>query len=199
MAYASLAEVRALDVLTGNETTYPDAAINEGIAWAKVAIDDYCGTSFEYDAFSVTLAGSGTARIRALHGDGHPVLYIQTFSSASVDGTAVSDVSGWGAYPDGLVVRDSGAFTAPTVGPNVVIAGTAGVTSAAPADVAWAARTLARQYVLELESKVPKRELTSGESAGFGMMAQAGGVGRPTNLPDVNAVLSRNRHRVVTG
>lgn len=195
MAYASLAEVRALDVLTGNETTYPDAALTEGIAWAEQVIDDACGTSFEAKAFSVTVAGNGTAAVRATHADGFPVLHIQSITSCSVDGVAVADVSGWAGWPDGLVRRDSGVFTVPTVGPNVVLAGTAGVTAAAPVDIAWAARTLARQYVLDLESKVPKRELTAGEGGGFGPIAHAGGRMRPTNLPDVNAVLGRHNHK----
>ena len=199
MAYASLAEVRALDALS-DDTIYTDADINEGIAWAEQVIDDYCGTSFEAKAFSVTLAGSGSAELLVTHTDGYPIQFIQSITSCSVDGTAVADVSGWGFYPTGVVVRDSGTFTAPNstlAGPNVAIAGTAGITAAAPDDIAWCARTLARQYVLELKSKVPKRELTAGEQGGFGPIAHAGGVGRPTNLPDVNAVLSRNRHRPV--
>ena len=194
MAYTDLATVRALDTLVGNEATYPDAAITEGIAWAKAVIDDYCGTSFEAEAFSVTVPGTGTKYLRPTWPDWYPVLFIQTITSCSVDGTAVSDVSGWGVRGGSVVVRDSGTFTLPTVGDNVVLAGTAGLTEV-PADIAWAARTLARQYVLDLNSKVPKRELTSGESAGFGMMAQAGGIGRDTNLPDVNVRLQRHRHR----
>lgn len=195
MAYTDLATVRALDVLVGNEATYPDAALTEGIAWAKQVIDDYCGTSFEADAFTVTVPGTGSRGIRLVTLEGYPVLFIRSITSATVDGVAVSDVSGWEAYPDGLVVRDTGSFPRPTVGPNVTVSGTAGVTTSAPADIAWAARTLARQYVLELYSKVPKRELTAGEGGGFGPMAHAGGVGRPTNLPDVNARLKRHRHR----
>lgn len=196
MAYTTLADVRALDTLVGNETTYPDAAITEGIAWAKVVIDDYCGTSFEPEAFTVTVPGTGTAHLRPTWPDGHAVLFIQTITACTVDGTAVADVSGWGVRDGSVVVRDTGTFTAPTVGDNVVLSGTAGV-AAVPADIAWCARTLARQYVLELNSKVPKRELTGGESSGFGLMAQAGGIGRPTNLPDVNARLARNRHRAL--
>lgn len=195
MAYASLAEVRALDVLTGNEATYPDAALTEGIAWAKAVIDDYCGTTFEADAFTVTVPGTGARSVVLRDAAGYVLQHIQTITSATVDGTAVSDVTGWEAYPDGLVVRDTGTFPVPTVGPNVTVSGTAGITSAVPEDIAWAARTLARQYVLELESKVPKRELTAGEGGGFGPIAHAGAHGRPTNLPDVNARLRRHRHR----
>lgn len=198
MAYTTLAEVRALDVLTGNEAVYPDAALTEGIAQAKRVIDDYCGTTFEYEAVTATVEGNGTSTVLARHDDGYPVLFVQSVTSATVDGVAVADVSGWGAYPDGRVVRDSGVFAKPTVGPNVVLVLSAGITSSPPTDIAWAARTLARQYVLEQYSKVPSRALSmTSDSGSYEIRAQAGGVGRPTNLPDVNAVLSRHRHRPV--
>lgn len=199
MAYTTLAEVRAMDVLTGQETVYPDAALTEGIAQAKRVIDDYCGTSFEYEAVTATVEGSGSSTVVATHDDGYPVLFVQSVTSATVNGAAVADVSGWEAYPDGRVVRDSGTFPVPTVGPNVVLVLSAGITSAAPDDIAWCARTLARQHVLESYSKVPSRALSmTSDSGSFEIRAQAGGVGRPTNLPDVNAVLSRHRHRPLT-
>ena len=56
MAYTDLATVRAMDGMS-DSTNYRDDDITDGIAFAKTLIDEYTGTSWEADAFSLTIDG----------------------------------------------------------------------------------------------------------------------------------------------
>ena len=188
MAYATIAELRALDGLS-DTSVFPDADLQTAIDWATELIDGYCRTSFEAKSFSVTLDGNGTSSLFV------GVLFIQSLTSVTVDGVAqtVSDIV---ARPEGVIYHKAGSFTFQAYGQNIVVAGTAGVTSTAPERIAWAARTIARQYALELHSRIPSRAIQLSNDAGqFEVRAQAGGPNRPTNLPDVNVVLNANKHK----
>jgi hypothetical protein len=188
MAYAVVADVRALDGLS-DAAVYPDATLQTGIDYATELIDGYTGTSFEAKAFSVTLDGSGSMRQYV------GVLFIRSLTSVTIDGVAqtLSDIV---FQPDGVIVHKNGIFLRWWWGQNVVVSGTAGVTTTAPERIKWAARTIARDYALNLHSRIPSRALQlSNEMGQFEVRAQAGGPGRPTNLPDVNAVLNANKHK----
>lgn len=188
MVYATVADIRALDGLS-DTAVYPDATLTSGIAFATDLIDDYCGTSFEAKAFSVTRDGTG--RIDLYLG----VLFVASLTSVLIDGSSVP-VGSFLARPEGVLVRTDGIFTPSLYGLNVIVAGTAGATATPAEEIKWAARTIARQYALELHSRIPSRALqVSNELGQFEMRAQAGGQGRPTSLPDVNAVLNRNKHK----
>lgn len=187
MAYTTLSDVRALPKLQ-DDTAYTDAAINEGITWAKTLIDDVTGTTFESTAHTITLTGNGTDTIFTAIPD------LLTVTSCTIDGVAVSDVSGWVVLPGGLVRRDTGVFTYTAPGKNVVLAVTAGFSSV-PADISWAAKTLARWYVLRLNSEAPDNAISIQTAGGdFRLNAQPGKYG-PTALPEVNAVLKRRNTR----
>ena len=188
MAYTTVAEVRALDGLA-DVTVYPDATLQDGIDFATELIDGYCGTSFEAKSFSVTLDGNGSSYLLT------PVMFIRTITSVSFDGVAqvAADFVG---RNEGLVVSKVGVFPFAPFGNNVVVAGTAGFSTTPSPRMKWAARTIARQYALELHSRIPSRALSvSNELGQFEVRAQAGGQGRPTNMPDVNAVLNANKHK----
>lgn len=188
MAYAVVADVRALDGLS-DAAVYPDATLQAGIDFATDLIDSYCGTSFEAKTFSVTLDGNN--RFSIFTG----VLFIRSLTSVTIDGVAqtLSDL----VYAnDGTVRHKNGAFTYQWWGQNVVIAGTAGVTATPSERIKWAARTIARDYALNLHSRIPSRALgVTNELGQFEVQAQAGGPGRPTALPAVNAVLNANKHK----
>lgn len=192
MAYATVAEVRALDGLA-DVTVYPDVTLQQGIDYATKLIDGYCGTSFEAKAFSVTLDGNGNFAILT------PVLFIRTITSVTIDGVSISPLTPFSSRREGYVVRNDGdVFAYSPWGSNVVIAGTAGATTAPDEDIKWAARTIARDYALNLHSRIPSRALTiQNEFGQVEVRAQAGGPGRPTALPDVNAVLNKpwNKHK----
>lgn len=194
--YTSIAEVRALDNLS-DDTTWPDATITAAIDYAEELIDRYTGTSWVAKAFSVTLSGRGGGSILLRDDELRPVLFPISITAVTIDGTTLSagDWTGWGLYPSGKIIRDSGSFPVSTVGRNVVIAGTAGATTSAPKDIAWAARTIAAQYAQDLVSRVPDRALQVQNDFGTVQLSQASShPDRPTSLPEVNARLSRRRH-----
>ncbi|MGO1050739.1 hypothetical protein [Crossiella sp. CA198] len=64
-----------------------------------------------------------------------------------------------------------------------------------PVAIRWAVRTIARQWLVDLHSRVPDRMLSLTTEFGTTSLAQAGGAWRPTSLPEVNAVLGRYRDR----
>jgi hypothetical protein len=194
MAYATVAEVRALDGLA-DVTVYPDATLQQGIDYATKLIDDYCGTSFEAKAFSVTLDGTSNYAI------GTGVMFIRSITSVIIDGVA-QNVANFLGRREGYVVRTDGeVFPFSLWGSNIVIAGTAGVTTTPPDDIKWAARTIAREYALSLHSRVSARALNLTNEFGQIVLAQPGGQGRPTGMPDVNAVLNKpaNKHKAGMG
>jgi len=203
MAYTSLAGLRALDGL-GDSATFPDSSLDAAAAYAERTIDRFCGTTFgdittpAYRPYSVTVDGNGQAAIRLVDVEGEPVLYPRTVTAAHINEVADSAIT-YTVQPYGAIYRHSGVWSRSTNvgGQNVTITGTAGVTNTTPEDIAWAARTIARFWVLQLHSRTPDRaiNLTTPEGS-FEVRAQAGGVGRPTPLPDVNSVLNSNRHRL---
>ncbi|MBB1251839.1 phage gp6-like head-tail connector protein [Streptomyces alkaliterrae] len=65
-----------------------------------------------------------------------------------------------------------------------------------PETIRWCVRTLARQFCLDLVSRVPDRALQMQSEFGTIQLAQAGGPWRPTSLPEVNAHLNRYRVRL---
>ncbi len=67
---------------------------------------------------------------------------------------------------------------------------------APPETIRWCARALARQYCLDLVSRIPDRALQLQSEFGSIQLAQAGGNWRPTSLPEVNAQLNRYRVRL---
>jgi len=205
MAYATRAELRALDGL-GDVTVHSDALLDEAILMASNTVDRATGTSFgdvttpAYKAFSVTLSGTGSRKIRLIDEEGYPILYPRTISSVTIDGVADAGIT-YVLGSTGYVVRSSGAWDSSADGGyNIVVVGTAGLSSDAStdalADLRWAARSIARNWVLNQESRLSDRALNLTTSEGsFEVRAQAGAPGRPTNLPDVNVVLNRHNHR----
>lgn len=195
MPYTTREEVRALEGLDDIDL-YSDADIDESIAWAEELIDQYCGVSFTHKAFTATFTGRGADTARLSREDGSIILFPRTLTSVTEAGVVVADTSGWALYPEGIVARSAGYFSYVKPGRNIVAVGTAGITATAPPGIAWCARTLARFYVLNLHSRVPDRTLQLQNDFGTVTLAQAGGqYDRPTSLPEVNAVLNRNRHR----
>ena len=200
MAYTTTAILRALNGI-GDITVHPDADLAEAALYAKEVVDRYTGTSFgdvttpAYDAFTITMDGNGSNKIRLEDFEARPVMYPRTISSITIDGVADSGIT-YVLNATGVIQRSSGVFSVGSNGgQNVVIVGTAGAYDTPPSDIAWAARSIARYWVLQLQSRMPDRALNMTTPEGnFEVRAQAGGVGRPTPMPDVNAVLNRHRH-----
>lgn len=187
MAYATVAQVRALDGLA-DTTAYPDATLQDGIDFATELIDDYCGTAFEFKAFDSFVFDVDTGSDLFLD-----VLFIQTITSVKIDGTLQTGYT-FKVRPWGVVKFTNLSFPFDA---TIEVVGTAGFSATAPKRIAWAARTIARDYALNLHTRTPSRALQITNDLGqIEVRAQAGGPGRPTNMPDVNAVLNRFRHKI---
>ena len=198
MAYVSRAELRALNGL-GDSAVHTDADLDIGVLICKEIVDEFTGTSFgdittpAYDAFSVTVDGEGSDVTRAMDDDKRPVMFIRTIDTVTIGGVLDAGYT-YQFDKAGYIKRSSGTFTAGVQ--NVVITGTAGRTSTPVQEIRWAARSIARNWILNLHSNLPDR-IISGTSAegSFEVRAQAGSVGRPTAMPDINAALNNHRHR----
>ena len=81
------------------------------------------------------------------------------------DGTDQTTTN-WAIRTNGQIVRDEGTFDFTHPGQIIVVEAEYGLSQTAKADIAWAARTLARHYQLELESRIPDRALTLTDGVG---------------------------------
>jgi hypothetical protein len=188
MSYCTITNVRSVQGLD-DVSIYPDAVVTAAIAQADELIDAYCGTSFSYKNFTVTLDGNNLVSIRI-----PSTPFIRSITSATVDGVAQTTTN-WALRDEGVITRDTSYFVYTHPGLNVVISGTAGATSTPPTEIVWASRTLAIGNILQLENRVPDRALSVQSEFGNIAVAQAGGQNRPTEYPAVNAVLNRHKHR----
>ena len=188
--YATPAEVRNMDSILGEATTFPAADLVDAIDYSAAIIDDYTGASWVQRYHHFTLNGTDTDTIRV------PVMFPTTLLSASINGSALSasKISEVALFDDGTLQRKSDLWDYTTPGNLVVIEVEAGVGSVAPNDIRWAARTLARYHLLEQVSRIPDRAISVASEFGQIQLAQPG-MNRPTPLPDVNVVLNRHRHR----
>ena len=191
--YATPAEVRAMDSLTGESSTFSAADVVEGIAYATSIIDDYCGTSFVQRYHRDTLNGTGTDTIHLTQ------MFPTTLLSATIDGTALSasKLSEIALFEDGSLVRKSDAWAFTQPGNGVVIEYEFGAAKTIAPDLRLAAKTIARYFCLEQRSRIPDRAVAIQSDVGQIQLAQPG-MNRPTPLPDVNVVLNRHRPRSPT-
>jgi hypothetical protein len=185
MAYATAPDLRALPGME-DAALFPDDLLEQAIAWAVETVEVFTGAAWEPKPFSRRIFGRGTDEGLFLRS----VVGPRTLTAATGQDGTVFDVTGWAVWPGEPVV-----YPDLPVSGVVHVEGTASATPAVPVDIAWAVRTLARQYVLDLHSRVPDRALSVQTDWGNVMLAQAGAPDRPTSLPDVNAVLNRRRHR----
>ena len=188
--YATPAEVRAMDSILGEATTFPLADLIDAIDYATAIIDDYTGVSWTQRYHREVLNGTNSDTIRVSK------MFPATLLSASINGTALtaSQITDTALFDDGTMQRKSDVWTYTNPGNLVVIEYEAGAGTVAPNDLRWAARTLARYHLLEQVSRIPDRAISVQSEFGQIQLAQPG-MNRPTPLPDVNVVLNRHRHR----
>jgi len=191
--YATPAEVRQMDSILGEATTFPLADLIDAIDYSAAIIDDYTGASFVQRYHRFVLNGTDSDLIRL------PVMFPTTLLSASINGAALTaaEISEVALFDDGLLQRKSDTWTYTDPGNLVLIEVEAGVGTVAPNDIRWAARTLARYHLLEQVSRIPDRAISVQSEFGQIQLAQPG-MNKPSPLPDVNTVLNRHRHRAPT-
>ena len=189
--YTTPAEVRALDMIAGETSTFPAADLVGAINYATNVIDDFCGASFVQRYQRDVLNGTDSQHIRVSR------LFPETLLSASIDGTALTaaQLSNCALFDDGTITRKNSIWTYTDPGNLVVIEYEHGAHTTAPEDLRWCARTLARYHLLEQVSRIPDRAVQVQSEFGSITLSQPGGHTRPTPLNDVNVLLNRHRHR----
>jgi hypothetical protein len=188
--YSSPSEIRAMDSISGESSTFPTADIVKAIAWSMDVIDDYVGASFVYRFHRDVLDGTNTSDIQLSH------MFPQVIISGSIDGTALTatQISNLNKYKSGVIRLKDDSWTYANPGGQIKINYEAGVSKTPPSDIAWAARTLARYHLLEQVSRIPDRAISVQSEFGNIQLAQPG-MNKPTPIPDVNVILNRHRHR----
>jgi len=188
--YTVPAEVRAMDSISGESTTFTAADVVEAITYSTAIINDYCGVSFvqRYQRDVMNGTNGQTIKVRRM--------FPETLLAASIDGTALTsaEIADVALFENGQMTRKDETWTFTEPGNLVVIEYEHGVGSVAPPDIRWAAKTLARYHLLEQVSRIPDRAISVQSEFGQIQLAQPG-MNRPTPLPEVNVVLNRHRHR----
>jgi len=189
--YCTLSEVRAQDGLS-DTTIFPVSVLEDAIRWAEDTIDKYVGVPFTLRYNRERITGDGSADIKLRQ------LFPYRILGVKENGTSAASVvwADWTLYDSGAITKDEGYFESPATtnlaGRNIELKYEYGY-QYPPDDIAWCARTLARYYCIELFNRMPDRATAVQNEYGTVNMAMAGGPGRPTGLPDVNAVLNRYR------
>lgn len=186
--YTTIAAVRELEGMA-DPVVFPDGTVTAAIDRVETRVDDYTATSWVHKAFSVVVNGTGVSWVRLARADFTRVLYPQTLTSVTIDGTLVADTSGWALDPIGIVRRDTGIFAWTAPGFNVAIAGTAGRTSSAPADIVHAAEVWTRQILLDGVSRVERRATSIQNDYGTIGLSQPGRK-YPSGIREVDAILT---------
>ena len=188
--YATPIEVRNMDSISGESSTFPTADLVQAVTWAEAVIDDYCGTSFVYRYERDVLNGTGTDTIKLSR------MFPRKIIAASIDGVALSssDINNIALHDSGIIVREDDIWEFTTPGKKVVVEYEAGYDKTPPPDIAWATRTLARYHLIEQVSRIPERALSISSEFGNIALSQPS-MSKPTPLPDVNVILNRHRHR----
>jgi hypothetical protein len=188
--YATPIEVRNMDSINGESSTFPTADLVQAVTWAEAVIDDYCGTSFVYRYERDVLDGTGTDTIKLSR------MFPRKIIAASIDGVALTtdEINNIAFHDSGVIVREDDIWEFTTPGKKVVIEYEAGYDKTPPPDIAWATRTLARYHLIEQVSRIPERALSISSEFGNIALSQPS-MSKPTPLPDVNVILNRHRHR----
>lgn len=186
MAYCTRDQVRG-DVL--DPAQYSDGDIDQAIAAAEDAIDNYVRTRFEYKAVTAYGLGRGSRYFLLRDIEGWPILQPRSIVEARVD-TVVTSTTGW-------KLRRNGALLLPdTVDPfevdaEVEVDLTAGLTSAAPPLVVEASVDLARMYARTETTRIDPRATSIQNDYGTVRMASASPhPDRAFSIPEITARLS---------
>ncbi len=176
---------------------FPDADITAAIALAKEDIDRFTGTTWgdittpAYDGFTAEIERKPGCQIQLRDIENRPIVYPRTVTTATHETDGALVVTNWRLLQSGRIVDKDG--TAPSGW--ITIAGTAGRLDTPDETIEWAARTLARNHLINEASRVPDRALSQETELGGTIRLAQPGMVNPTGMPAVDARLKRYRHQ----
>lgn len=187
--YAELVDIRALEGIFDNSVMYTTAVLELARAGAEAFIEDVTATAWVPRFARERHAGDATSCLVLDHVDPRQLI------SVTIDGIAVSDLSGFAFTAHGTLEWSAGTFTEPTsTGENVVIEYLHGKDEP-PEDLRRACLRLIRHLVVATTSRFDERAISVSADGMVTQLATAGRK-RPTGLPDVDAILARYTHRL---
>jgi hypothetical protein len=191
--YTSPYQVRQMDSIEGETSTFPLTDIIQATEWAETVVEDYIGTSFVYRYQRDVLDGTNDQAIRLTK------MFPRKILSASIDGTALTsaEINKIALYESGIIAREDSVWNYTVPGKKVIIEYEYGETKQPPQDIVWVIKTLTRFHLLEAYSRIPERATSIQNEFGTVILSQPS-MGRPTPLPELNVVINRHRHRPPT-
>ena len=196
MAYTTVQAVREMAPMHDTDA-FPEQSIVDAIALAKEDIDRFTGTTWgnidtpAFDSFDVEIERMAGCQMQLRDIEGRAVMFPRTVTTATHETEGVIDATGWRLDRTGRITDTNG--TAPTGW--ITIVGTAGRTDTPDTTIEWAARTLARNHLINEASKLPDRALSQETELGGTIRLAQPGMVNPTGLPAVDARLKRYRHQ----
>lgn len=193
MPYFTTAELRALPDLVGAETRFPDERLVEAHDWIVAIIERECGTSFiETTVTDERVTGSGVNGLALANP------YVRTVTSVTVDDTAYTEPEVEAIVLEaGFLYLDNYSTWPTTTRGNVTVSYTYGYSTTPPADLKQAALRAARNWLLTMDTWSGADTRATSISNEFGnMQLSVPGEGRPTGIPDVDAVIMGWARRV---
>ena len=179
---ATLPEIRSLRDMD-NVAKYPATKVAEAMAHAQGLFEHYTGRAFVGHYGRVIRDGNGSSTLWL------PQPNVSKILSCKIGGEEV-DTSGWIIAPSGRITTTSAI---PVGTANVDITYEHGATPV-PADVRGAYLIFCRYLLLSEYTRKDQTTISESHEGVYRTFATAA-VGRPTGLPEVDAVL--NRHKVV--
>lgn len=197
MTYTTVDAIRQMNRMDDLDA-YPDVEVEQAIRFAKHRIDRFTGTSFgnittpTYDRFEAEVSAEAGA-VRVCDAASRRVLFIRTVDrlvDAAGDDIEFDPVAIGGDKRIGVLDLSDVALWRNIAG----VGGTAGRMDTPDEPIEWAARTLARNHLINDNNSIPDRALEQAGEFGPIRLAQPG-VKYPTGLPAVDAVLESYRYR----
>lgn len=186
MPYFETAELRALPDLLDEEERFPDERLVEAHDWIVEIVERECGTAFIATTVTAELvSGSGCNGLRLANP------YIQSVTAITVDSVAYTSPQVAAVVPDnGYLYLADNAVWPTTARKNVSVTYVHGYSTTVPADLKQAMLRAARNWLLTMDAWSGKdsRATTISNEDGTFQLSTAG-PGRPTGLPDVDAVI----------
>jgi hypothetical protein len=173
--YTTPSEIRAMNMIEGESATYTLSDLVNSISYATEVIDSYVGVPFVYRYHRDVLDGTNHQDLKLTK------MFPQVILAGSIGGTALTatQISNLNKYKSGVIrlKDDVWAFNNPP-----------------PPDISWCARTVARFWLLEMNSRIPDQATSISSEFGNIQISQPG-QNRPTGIQSVDTILNRYRQR----
>ena len=188
--YTTPAEIRAMNMIEGESATYTLSDLVNSISYATEVIDSYVGVPFVYRYHRDVLDGTNHQDLKLTK------MFPQVILAGSIGGTALTatQISNLNKYKSGVIRLKDDVWAFNNPGGQIKIDYEYGSSKTPPPDISWCARTVARFWLLEMNSRIPDQATSISSEFGNIQISQPG-QNRPTGIQSVDTILNRYRQR----